>query len=171
MSPADIRVIHRLSTRVNVLPIVARADILTDEKLAAVKRAINYDLAQAKMGYGVFGPAKVPLPDDASRHPTLAEAEGDAEVESELPTGGMSASGAAGSQSQSDEGFGSEESSEDERQSRPLRAIKLNSTRRRSSEMTRRLDDEDSPSHSLDPGSHTSQQITSVSRRYQCRFS
>ena len=39
MSPAEIRVIRRLSTRANVLPVIARADSLTDEKLLAVKNA------------------------------------------------------------------------------------------------------------------------------------
>jgi hypothetical protein len=39
MSPAEIRVIRRLSTRTNVLPVIARADSLTDEKLLAVKNA------------------------------------------------------------------------------------------------------------------------------------
>ena len=39
MSPAEIRVIRRLSTRTNVLPVIARADSLTDEKLLAVKSA------------------------------------------------------------------------------------------------------------------------------------
>lgn len=39
MSPAEIRVIRRLSTRCNVLPVVGHADSLTDEKLLAVKQA------------------------------------------------------------------------------------------------------------------------------------
>ncbi|KAJ3477784.1 hypothetical protein NLJ89_g12398 [Agrocybe chaxingu] len=39
MSPAEIRVIRRLAARANVLPVVARADSLTDEKLQAVKNA------------------------------------------------------------------------------------------------------------------------------------
>jgi hypothetical protein len=39
MSPAEIRVIRRLSARSNVLPVIAHADSLTDEKLLAVKNA------------------------------------------------------------------------------------------------------------------------------------
>jgi len=39
MSPAEIRVIRRLSARVNVLPVISRADSLTDEKLLAMKNA------------------------------------------------------------------------------------------------------------------------------------
>ena len=42
MSPAEIRVIRRLSTRTNVLPVIARADSLTDEKLLAVKNASEF---------------------------------------------------------------------------------------------------------------------------------
>lgn len=51
---ADIAAIRRLSARVNVLPIVARADILTNERLAAVKLAIRSDLAGAGIGFGIF---------------------------------------------------------------------------------------------------------------------
>jgi hypothetical protein len=39
MSPAEIRVIRRLTARVNVLPVISRADSLTDEKLLAMKNA------------------------------------------------------------------------------------------------------------------------------------
>jgi hypothetical protein len=39
MSPVEIRVIRRLSARANILPVIARADSLTDEKLLAVKNA------------------------------------------------------------------------------------------------------------------------------------
>lgn len=42
MSSAEIRVIRRLSARSNVLPVVAHADSLTDEKLLAVKNASEY---------------------------------------------------------------------------------------------------------------------------------
>jgi len=58
MSPAEIRVIRRLSTRTNVLPVIARADSLTDEKLLAVKNAIRTGLAEAGLDFGVFGPSK-----------------------------------------------------------------------------------------------------------------
>lgn len=39
MSPAEIRVIRRLSARSNILPVIAHADSLTDDKLLAVKNA------------------------------------------------------------------------------------------------------------------------------------
>lgn len=51
---ADITAIRRLSSRVNVLPIIARADILTNDRLAAVKMAIRHDLAEAGIGFGIF---------------------------------------------------------------------------------------------------------------------
>lgn len=42
MSPAELRVIRRLANRTNILPVIARADSLTDEKLQAVKEAGEY---------------------------------------------------------------------------------------------------------------------------------
>ncbi|KAI0050399.1 hypothetical protein FA95DRAFT_1487389 [Auriscalpium vulgare] len=51
---AEISVIRALSTRVNVLPIVARADTLTNDRLAAIKMAIRRDLAEAGIGFGIF---------------------------------------------------------------------------------------------------------------------
>ncbi|GBE85009.1 predicted protein [Sparassis crispa] len=59
MSPADIRVIRRLMTRANVLPVIARADSLTDDTLAAMKRVVRRDLHTAKLNFGVFGPVVV----------------------------------------------------------------------------------------------------------------
>lgn len=58
MSPTEIRVIRRLSARANVLPVIARADSLTDDKLSAVKDAVRKDLKDAGLDFGVFGPAK-----------------------------------------------------------------------------------------------------------------
>lgn len=70
MSPAEIRVIRRLSTRANVLPVIALADSLTDEKLAAVKEAVRRDLAAEGLDFGVFSPPK-PATDGkvAKKHP------------------------------------------------------------------------------------------------------
>jgi len=56
MSPIEIRVIRRLSSRSNVLPVIARADSLTDEMLAAVKEAVRTGLRDAGLGFGVFDP-------------------------------------------------------------------------------------------------------------------
>ncbi|KDR82808.1 hypothetical protein GALMADRAFT_238363 [Galerina marginata CBS 339.88] len=51
---ADIAAIRRLSGRVNVLPVIATADILSNDRLAAVKLAIRRDLAEAGIGFGIF---------------------------------------------------------------------------------------------------------------------
>lgn len=50
----EINTIRRLSTRVNVLPVVARGDILSNDRLAAIKLAIRRDLAEAGIGFGIF---------------------------------------------------------------------------------------------------------------------
>jgi hypothetical protein len=78
MSPAELRVIRRLSARTNVLPVIAHADSLTDDKLHSVKNASKLKLvvgfsslcsitllvrtgfADAGIDFGVFGPAKAP---------------------------------------------------------------------------------------------------------------
>ena len=75
MSPAEIRVIRRLSARANVLPVIARADSLTDDKLSAVKDAIRKDLQDAGLDFGVFGPAKAAaLAKKANGHANLITA-------------------------------------------------------------------------------------------------
>ncbi|KAH8989601.1 hypothetical protein EDB86DRAFT_3065413 [Lactarius hatsudake] len=51
---AEINVIRTLSSRVNVLPVVARADTLTNDRLAVIKLAIRRDLAEAGIGFGIF---------------------------------------------------------------------------------------------------------------------
>ncbi|EKM51846.1 uncharacterized protein PHACADRAFT_262220 [Phanerochaete carnosa HHB-10118-sp] len=51
---SDISTIRRLSARVNVLPVVARADVLSIDRLAAVKLAVRRDLAAAGIGFGIF---------------------------------------------------------------------------------------------------------------------
>lgn len=63
LRPAQISVIRRLSARVNVLPVVARADTLTNDRLAAVKLAVRRDLAEAGIGFGIF---------DTDGHPPVA---------------------------------------------------------------------------------------------------
>ncbi|TFY53429.1 hypothetical protein EVJ58_g9458 [Rhodofomes roseus] len=65
MSPADIRVIRRLSTRANVLPVLARADSLTDDTLAEMKRVVRRDLLEAGLDFGVFGPINPETPTTA----------------------------------------------------------------------------------------------------------
>ena len=54
MSPAELRVLRRLAERTNILPVIARADSLTDDKLRAVKAAVRKSLSGAGLGFGVF---------------------------------------------------------------------------------------------------------------------
>lgn len=58
MSQAELRVIRRLATRTNILPVIARADSLTDKRLESVKRAVRRELHEAGLDFGVFGPPK-----------------------------------------------------------------------------------------------------------------
>lgn len=58
MSPAELRVIRRLSARVNVLPVIAHADSLTDDTLTLVKAAVRRDLESAGLNFGVFSSPK-----------------------------------------------------------------------------------------------------------------
>ncbi|KAI3607634.1 gtp binding protein [Moniliophthora roreri] len=67
----DIDAIRRLSARVNVLPVIARADILSNERLVAIKMAVRRDLADAGIGFGIFdldNPSyQQPAPPDVDR--------------------------------------------------------------------------------------------------------
>lgn len=54
MSSAELRVIRRLSERVNVLPVIARADSLTDDALSAIKAAVRRGLRGAGLDFGVL---------------------------------------------------------------------------------------------------------------------
>ncbi|KAF8627468.1 hypothetical protein AX17_006280 [Amanita inopinata Kibby_2008] len=54
LSSTDITTIRRLSARVNVLPVIAKADLLSNDRLAAIKMAIRRDLADAGIGFGIF---------------------------------------------------------------------------------------------------------------------
>lgn len=70
MSPAELRVITRLSARVNVLPVIAKADSLTDESLSAVKTAVREGLRHTGLGFGVFStpkPREAPHPQSPSQ--------------------------------------------------------------------------------------------------------
>ncbi|KAJ7107282.1 GTP binding protein [Mycena crocata] len=50
----EISTIRRLSARVNVLPVIARADVLSNDRLAAIKMAVRRDLADNGIGFGIF---------------------------------------------------------------------------------------------------------------------
>ncbi|KAK1232049.1 hypothetical protein PQX77_004808 [Marasmius sp. AFHP31] len=117
MSPAEIRVIRRLATRCNVLPVVAKADSLTDEKLVAAKEAVRKTLAEADLGFGVFGPAEKKRDRSRTRGQNGRNAKTHFAV---APDDG--ASGAGHSSEEDDD-------EEEERQSRPV--IKLRPSRHR----------------------------------------
>ncbi|KAI9058282.1 hypothetical protein FKP32DRAFT_1582289 [Trametes sanguinea] len=127
MSPIDIRVIRRLAARANVLPVIAKADSLTDGKLAAIKKVVRRDLHAANLDFGVFGPvlAGEERP-KSSASPTNGSTNGHRD---------SNGSGTAG-------GHSDEENEEpEERRSRPV--IKLRPTRLtkpRSSRSRSRLD-------------------------------
>ncbi|EAU85761.2 hypothetical protein CC1G_04978 [Coprinopsis cinerea okayama7 len=67
MSPAELRVIRRISAKANVLPVIAHADSLTDEKLQAVKKAVRNGLAEAGIDLGVFAPEEIKEPSTPKR--------------------------------------------------------------------------------------------------------
>ncbi|KAF5369466.1 hypothetical protein D9758_002737 [Tetrapyrgos nigripes] len=112
MSPAEIRVIRRLSTRVNVLPVVAKADSLTDEKMTAVKEAVRSSLAEAGLNFGVF--------DEGSS--------GMSQGRKQSVSGAVGGNGVNGKEAVEEESSeGESEGDEEERQSRPV--IKLRPAR------------------------------------------
>ncbi|KZO96877.1 hypothetical protein CALVIDRAFT_536796 [Calocera viscosa TUFC12733] len=53
MHPRDMLAIRRLSARYHVLPLVSKADTLTDRQLQGVKRAVRRDV-EGQGGWGVF---------------------------------------------------------------------------------------------------------------------
>lgn len=73
---AEINTIRRLSARVNVLPVVARADLLSNDRLAAVKMAIRRDLAEAGIGFGIFDMDSHYQQDDSALPKTTEPANG-----------------------------------------------------------------------------------------------
>ncbi|KIJ54548.1 hypothetical protein M422DRAFT_240615 [Sphaerobolus stellatus SS14] len=50
----EITVIHKLSTRVNVLPVLGRSDHVTLDQLLTLKHAVRKNLAEAGLGFGIF---------------------------------------------------------------------------------------------------------------------
>ncbi|KAL0579145.1 hypothetical protein V5O48_002878 [Marasmius crinis-equi] len=122
MSPAELRVIRRLSARCNVLPVLAKADSLTDEKLVAVKEAVRKSLAEAGMDFGVFGPAK------PKREPSKTRSRNGRNPKTHFAGDSNDSANGADESSDEDEESGDEdEEEEEERQSRPV--IKLRPAR------------------------------------------
>ncbi|KAF8645184.1 hypothetical protein AX16_008011 [Volvariella volvacea WC 439] len=122
MSPVEIKVIRRLSVRTNVLPVIAYADSLTDERLHAIKLAVRKGLADAGLDFGVFGPSNPDIPAPSSPVANSAKRK----------TKFATPDGADDLGDESEE----EDEEEDERQSRPV--IKLRRNRQHSRSRTRR---------------------------------
>ncbi|KDQ25742.1 hypothetical protein PLEOSDRAFT_1057992 [Pleurotus ostreatus PC15] len=122
MSPAEIRVIRRISARCNVIPIIAHADSLTDDKLTAVKEAVRQGLRGAGLDFGVFAPAtpSTTSPSDTPKRQTrFTDSNG-----SNPPTNG--------------DAHASEEEDEEERNSRPVVRLRPSKHRALSRSRSRR---------------------------------
>jgi hypothetical protein len=100
MSPAELRVIRRLAERVNVLPVIGRADSLTDDKLRAVKATLKRELYEAELGFGIFTPEPVKF-----FEPSSSKEDGDFAADGKISTdvNGDSSGDAAETDSESDD--------------------------------------------------------------------
>ncbi|KIJ54549.1 hypothetical protein M422DRAFT_240616 [Sphaerobolus stellatus SS14] len=110
MLPAEVRIISRLAKRVNVLPIIARGDTLTDTRLECLKRAVRRDLSEKGVSYDVW---------------TIWDSEPGVIPGRVPPPPGSREAASAGTQN--DNGT-TEDNDDDERESRPV--IKLRGTLR-----------------------------------------
>ncbi|KAG8857948.1 hypothetical protein FRB96_005439 [Tulasnella sp. 330] len=54
MCPAELRVMQRLAKRCNVLPVIAHADTLTEERLELVRQVVRREVEEAGIGFSVF---------------------------------------------------------------------------------------------------------------------
>jgi len=73
LPPPDINAIRRLSVRVNVLPVIARADLLSNYRLAQLKLAVRRDLADAGIGFGIFDTDDHPDPPPSIADPSTTD--------------------------------------------------------------------------------------------------
>ncbi|KAG6884955.1 hypothetical protein C0993_007070 [Termitomyces sp. T159_Od127] len=123
MSPAEIRVIHRLASRTNLLPVIARSDSLTDEKLQSIKFAVRKGLADAGIVLGLFGTSKQPPSTATPKRQTHFSAHSDGNGADDVEN-----DDALAEQAEPEEG-------DDERQARPV--IKLRSPRAKGKTLSR----------------------------------
>lgn len=86
VSPADIAVMRRLAKKANLLPVIARADSLTDERLDSIKKVVRRDLTSAGLDFGVFGPAKTSEGAPAAESGAAQMEEEEPEPEEERPS-------------------------------------------------------------------------------------
>ncbi|KAJ3791245.1 GTP binding protein [Lentinula aff. detonsa] len=90
LPPLDVLCIRRLSARVNVLPVIARADVLPNDRLSAIKMAVRRDLADAGIGFGIFDmEAPYQLPDEIALSKSSDTSNGYG-VQSNIATAGAS---------------------------------------------------------------------------------
>lgn len=122
MNPIDLKIIRRLSQRVNVLPIIAQSDTLTDEKLSQVKTIIRKELARTKVGFSVFGNA---VTEESTE---LTEVNGNGAATNPAPAASAKSNGTVSKSESGNEADSSEDEDDGERRSRPV--IKLDQRRR-----------------------------------------
>ncbi|CAG8645580.1 14561_t:CDS:2 [Cetraspora pellucida] len=79
LTDKDIRILKRLTARVNVIPIVAKADLLTTTQLANLKKAINRDIKQYQIPVFDF-----PVDEEDGSDPEVV-AEAVADIQTQIP--------------------------------------------------------------------------------------
>lgn len=131
MSPADIRVIRRLVKRANVLPVIARADELTNDKLTAIKKVVRRDLDAVGLDFGVFGPVKTDdiVPKAQPQEQTEANGNGDAPHENRNGVTNGHTNGDTNGTTNGHTNEDEEQSSEEPEERRSRRVIKLRPVR------------------------------------------
>ncbi|KAG8836611.1 hypothetical protein FRB91_006140 [Serendipita sp. 411] len=120
MNPAEIRIIKRLAARVNVLPVIARTDSLTESRLRAIKRTVRRELVSAGVGFGVFSPSSTSQTQKASTASNASTAIPSSPTESSATVGSATESNNPEDASAPQE----EEEEEEERQARPVIRIR-----------------------------------------------
>ncbi|QRV77659.1 Septin-9 [Ceratobasidium sp. AG-Ba] len=58
LAPSEIRAIQRLARRTNILPVIAKGDMLTNDRLEKVRKAVRRDLIRAGVDMRIFGVAE-----------------------------------------------------------------------------------------------------------------
>jgi hypothetical protein len=115
----DITVMRRLAKKTNVLPIIARADCLTNDVLDAIKRVIRRDIENAGLDLGVFG--SIGGRDAPNPQRTIAHVNGHGNAHGPARRAGGDSDPSPKEHSDEDE---DDSEPEEERRSRPV--IKLN---------------------------------------------
>ncbi|KAJ7044172.1 septin family protein [Mycena alexandri] len=131
MSPAEVRVIRRLSARSNVLPVIARSDSLTDEKLLSVKNAVRTGLIEAGLDFGVFSPPTKKASAETPRRATRFASDQNGHVNGNGNGNGVDANGNGAAETDDEEDA-------EERPSRPVIKLRQRSNRGLSRSRSRR---------------------------------